>query len=395
MAYTHVPQMPYNVNMAYNYTTVAQMSRSRNVIYTSPREIVPNMLIHKNMTYKSPRKSVTNVPLHENVTYKSPRISVTHMTHNENVTYHTSPRQTQYDANYYQAFSLAYSTHSLVNVQSYHLLLEEAGEIRFTGRSLPFIFYFNQITELLQRCPEPNRKMELLRASYQDEAREAISALVPPVPGWNVDTQIDRALEGLRLRYGCSSFLFEPLVKRVQQGPKINRMDAGALEKLISDLNDCELYARAHKQIAALDSSFIIDIGKRLPFYVKNRYADFLQDHYNNPEQPTFASFKDFLNRELQRTNTTFAQRFLELSKERTYNKTLTQTSKMRVHRANIETTTASTGTAFTATKRTLPPKKTQSNLPAPTSTHKQLPNVNMLRLFFTKLTAATFALQL
>ena len=81
----------------------------------------------------------------------------------------------------------------------YHLLLEEAREIRFTGRKLPFIFYYNQLTELLNRCPDPRKKMDLLRASCQDQAREAVSALVPPVPGWDVNTQIKRALEGLKL----------------------------------------------------------------------------------------------------------------------------------------------------------------------------------------------------
>ena len=88
--------------------------------------------------------------------------------------------------------------------------------------------------------------MDLLHASCQEGAREAISALVPHVPGWDIDTQITRALEGLRLRYGCCSFLAEPLVRQVRSGPKLPHMDAGTLEKLISDLNDCELYARAH-----------------------------------------------------------------------------------------------------------------------------------------------------
>ena len=92
-----------------------------------------------------------------------------------------------------------YRERSYGSFPGYHLLLEEARVIRFTGRKLPFIFYYNQITELLNRCPDPRKKMDLLRASCQDQAREAVSALVPPVPGWDVNTQIKRALEGLRL----------------------------------------------------------------------------------------------------------------------------------------------------------------------------------------------------
>ena len=127
-------------------------------------------------------------------------------------------------------FSTHNSNHSQgSNAQEYHLLLEEAREIRYTGRCLPFIFYYNQISELLRRCSDFNRHMDRLRASCLEEAREAISALVPPVPGWSNDTQVKRALEALHLRYGCCSFLSEPLVKQVRSGPKIHKIDVSTL----------------------------------------------------------------------------------------------------------------------------------------------------------------------
>ena len=220
------------------------------------------------MLYTAPRVQTQTTPnladCQENIQTLSQPVYKQDMTH-------TLPAQACCNINQCPAFSPNYSNPYLAGVQSYQLLLEEAREIRFTGQRLPFIFYFNQITELLQRCPQPSRKMDLLRASCQDEAREAVSALVPPVPGWEVDTQVKRALEGLRLRFGCCSFLTEPPVKRVRSGPKISKLDANTLEKLISDLNDCELYARAHRQSSSLDSSFIIDIGERLQFYFKNR----------------------------------------------------------------------------------------------------------------------------
>jgi len=126
-----------------------------------------------------------------------------------------------------------------------------------------------------------------------------------------VNTQIKKALRALRLRYGCSSFLAEPLVKQVRSGPKLTRIDTATLQQLISDLNNCELYARVHKQISSLDSSFILDIVERCPAFFKNKYTDFLLDHFNNLNLPTFESFKLFLNQKLKRINTTFAQRFL------------------------------------------------------------------------------------
>ena len=226
----------------------------------------------------------------------------------------------------------------LASAQTYHLL-EEAREIHFTRSRLPSIFYFNQITGLLQHCPDPKQKMDLLLASCQEEAHEAISTLVPPVQGWDVDTEISRALEGLRLRYRCSSFLSEPLVKRVRLGPKINRIDANTLKRLITDINECELYARANKYTRSLDSSFILDIGECFPFFFKNRYADYLQDCHNNPDQPIFDFFKKFLHGELNQINTTFDQRFLGTTKKRTNHKVgKAPIPKVKVHRVNVET---------------------------------------------------------
>ena len=64
------------------------------------------------------------------------------------------------------------SNSSHIALQEYHILLEEAREIRYSGRNLPFIFFQNQIRELIKRCPISHRKMDLLRASCQEGARE-------------------------------------------------------------------------------------------------------------------------------------------------------------------------------------------------------------------------------
>jgi len=101
----------------------------------------------------------------------------------------------QHNMSHCHQFNPHNSNLSHTSMQEYHLLLEEAREIRFTGRRFSFIFYYNQISELIQRCSDPSCKMDLLQASCQEEAPEAISALVPTVPGWDSDTQIKRALE--------------------------------------------------------------------------------------------------------------------------------------------------------------------------------------------------------
>ena len=194
--------------------------------------------------------------------------------------------------------------------------------------------------------------MDLLRTSCQEGAREAISALVPSVPGWDIDTQITRALKGLKLRCGCCSFLAEPLVRQVRSGAKLPRMDAGSLEKLISDLNDCELYARDHQQMYSLDSNFIVDVGKRFPYNFKKQYIYFLHDNFGSTEQPSIDSFKPFLNRELQVVKTTFAERFLCSSDTGEKNRS---TQRTKVHHTNAQTKIGNLATTTSMIRRSTP----------------------------------------
>ena len=151
-------------------------------------------------------------------------------------------------------------------------------------------------------------------------------------------------------------------MKQVRSGPKLTRMDTPTLEKLLSDMNNCELYARAHQQTSALDSWFILDIGERCPFYFRNRYTEFLLDHYDNPDQPTFESFKLFLSRELRRINATFAQRLLGLTANEKLERSRPPT-KMRVHKISadpkVECSTSNLANKIQKVTREPPPTTT------------------------------------
>ena len=150
----------------------------------------------------------------------------------------------------------------MTKTQGYQFLLEEAREIRYAGRGISFIFFDNQIIKLWKRCGDANRKMVLLCL-----VKSKFGRLCPRFPGWDVNDLIQRALEGLRLRYGCSSFISEPVVKNAQSGPKFKKMDVLAQEQLISKLNDCELYARAHEQVGSINRVFILDVVVMLTFF--------------------------------------------------------------------------------------------------------------------------------
>ena len=204
-AIRHTPQTPpgdlsHNEAYAEPNPLLTNHTQHRSLARTLPLKAQELAVDHNNMYRES--QPVHDFAMHRGGIYaknnQSDAIKKSDALHNDH-RYTPSSNNTQ---------THLQNKHLHVSPQEYQLLLDEAREIRFTGKKLPFIFYFNQIIELLDRCPDRNRKMDLLRASYQVEAREAVAALVSPVPRWGVDKQIQRALEGLRLRYGCNSFLF-------------------------------------------------------------------------------------------------------------------------------------------------------------------------------------------
>ena len=74
------------------------------------------------------------------------------------------------------------SYQSMQNAQTHQLLLEKAKEIRYKGRDLPFIFYNNQINNAVYI---PAKRWIFFEVH---KARQAISAMVPPVTEWDVDS---------------------------------------------------------------------------------------------------------------------------------------------------------------------------------------------------------------
>ena len=87
----------------------------------------------------------------------------------------------------------------------------------------------------------------------------------------------------------------------------------------------------------SLNSNFIVDVGERLPFNFKKQYTYFLHDNFGSTEQPSFDSFKQFLNRELQVVKTTFAERFLCSSDRGEKNRSI---QRAKVHHTNVQNKT-------------------------------------------------------
>ena len=86
-------------------------------------------------------------------------------------------------------------------------------------------------------------------------------------------------------------------------------------------------------------SNFSVNVGMwvQLPFNFKKQYTYFLHDNFGSTKQPSFDSFKEFLNREMQVVKTNFGQQFLCSYNRRDKN---WSTQKTKVHHTNVQTKT-------------------------------------------------------
>ena len=106
------------------------------------------------------------------------------------------------------------------------------------------------------------------------------------------------SLERLSQRFGVrGSFLSEPEVRKYRYGAKFSSSLANSMKEFKDQLSQCLLHARAYDKRDKLEGCFVLDLAKRLPAKVKQRYLDFLQDWFTSTNEPTFQSLMDFVSR--------------------------------------------------------------------------------------------------
>ena len=107
------------------------------------------------------------------------------------------------------------------------------------------------------------------------------------------------SLRRLELRFGTKGgFLGEPDVRRYRYGSKSASGSADAIRRFEVDLLNCALYASAYRKTEKLEGCFVLNLVKRLPPDVRQRYLDFLLHHFESTNEPSFQSLVDFVNRE-------------------------------------------------------------------------------------------------
>ena len=80
--------------------------------------------------------------------------------------------------------------------------LDEAVLIGYDGTNTPYVMFYNQIMNLLARCPYSDRKLPLLRAACLHTASQTNAVFISDNPGFDDDSIINMALNRLSQRFG-------------------------------------------------------------------------------------------------------------------------------------------------------------------------------------------------
>ena len=186
--------------------------------------------------------------------------------------------------------------------------LDEAVLIGYDGTNMPYVMFYNQIMNLMVRCPYSDRKLPILRAACVRSAAQTIGVVISDTPGFNDNTKIAMGLSRLEQRFGRSGgFANEPEVQQIRNGPKLSSTSGAAWKSFKDELTQCYVFAHSYKKPAVLEGRLVVDLARRLPSYAKQRYLDYLKDRFGSTNEPTFASLMAFVEREEECKSSDFA----------------------------------------------------------------------------------------
>ena len=177
--------------------------------------------------------------------------------------------------------------------------LDEAILIGYDGTNMPYVMFYNQIMNLLARCPYSNKKLPLLRAACLNTAAQTIAVVISDTPGFDDDAKINMALNRLLQRFGVhGGFVNEPEVQKIRNGPKMSSTSAAAWKTFRDELTQCFVYAHSYKKPELLEGRLVVDLARRLPNFAKQRFLDYLNDRCGSTCDPTFGNLMEFVKRE-------------------------------------------------------------------------------------------------
>ena len=169
--------------------------------------------------------------------------------------------------------------------------LDEAVLISYDRTNTPYIMFYNQIINLLNRCYYSDRKLALLRAACVRMTAKTIAVVISDLPGFKDDIKINMVLNRLAQRFGVSGgFLNEPEARKIRNAPKMSNTSVDAWRAFKDELTQCFVFAHSYKQPDQLEGRIVFDLALRLPTYAKQRFLDYLYNRFGCTSDPTFDS---------------------------------------------------------------------------------------------------------
>ena len=202
--------------------------------------------------------------------------------------------------------------HAYLERQGRNEYISLASQVGYDGTNIAVVFFANQVRRLMDESPYDERRLEVLRASCTGQPSEMVNLFCAPMKSMTTSQRIEKALDGLRQRYGVSGGLTsEPKIMAIRHGVKVS-FNATSLKLYNEDLNTLEVYAYAHDEYEKLSGQLLLDTANRLPNVLKRRYLDYLDKNNISLNQPSFESLRKSVVHEIKMTTSDYAQAFFK-----------------------------------------------------------------------------------
>ena len=174
--------------------------------------------------------------------------------------------------------------------------LNEALLIGYDGTNIPCIMFYNQITNLLNRCYYSHRKLASLRAACVRTAAQTIAVVISYTPGFKDDIKINMALNRWAQRFGVTGVFFNEIeVRKLCNAPKMSNTSVDTWRAFKDELTQCFVFSHSYKQPDQLEGRFVVDLARKLPICAKQRFLDYLNDRFVFTSDPTFGNLINFV----------------------------------------------------------------------------------------------------
>ena len=203
--------------------------------------------------------------------------------------------------------------------------MDEALLIDYDGFNMPYVLFKNQIINLMERCPYPDRKLPLLRAACVRAAAHTIAVVISDTPGFDDEAKISMAFDRLSQRFGVrGGFVNKPEIRQIRNGPKMTSTLAAAWKTFKDELTQYFVFAHSYKKPELLEGPLVVDLSRRLPTYAKQRFY-FLSDRFGSLGDSSFGSLLEFVEREEDSKSSDFGVQLMADEKsERTLKRSAT-----------------------------------------------------------------------